>query len=138
MPIPRNKRILRDLLRRVVYRPAPSVADPVPDDSGCSAVVGAVLAISIYSQVLQRRLLGNPDGLSQRNLRQIVGIHTCDVRLFGRGDRLLRLDDLEVVRNPREEPVLRLLQGLICKINVLLATATKSDEDFKFKNAVRT
>ena len=118
---------MRNRLRRVVCLPdprvavpsvgVPSVGDPAPDDS---AVVGAVLAISIYSQVLQRRLLGNPDGLSQRNLGQIVGVHTGDVRLFGGGDRLLGLDDLEIVRNPGEEAVLGLLQRLACKIDVAL------------------
>ena len=65
-------------------------------------------------------LLGNSDGLSERNFCQIVGVHAGDVRLLGQGDRLLGLDDLEVVRNPREEAVLGLLQCLAGKINIAL------------------
>src|SRR5215813_6356299 len=59
-------------------------------------------------------LLGITFGASQTDPREVIRVKTRDVVLFGCGDGLLRLDDLNRVGDTCREPVTRLLKSSLC------------------------
>ena len=69
---------------------------------------------------MQRGLLGNAEGLRQRDFRQIEGEKATDIRLVCGGDRFLRLHHLEVIGHARAGTVLRLGERLVSKVDVAL------------------
>jgi hypothetical protein len=65
-------------------------------------------------------LIGRAEGTGQSYFRNIVAVQGGDQIIIGRGDRFLRLHDLDIVGDSRLEAIAGLNQSLIRKLEAAL------------------
>ncbi len=68
-------------------------------------------------QILLHAFFRIADGSGVRDFCEVVSIKAGDVILIRAGDCFLCLDDLQIVRDPGRETVLRLRKRLLCQIH---------------------
>ena len=76
------------------------------------SLLGFVQTYSISPQILCVSGLSDAGRPRQRYLGQVVAVETCNVGIIGDCQRILRLNNFNVVSNPRTESIARLLQSL--------------------------